>query len=1166
MKPSTVRVSILAVLALALVSACWAAAPPRARLISQVGVVKTQRGGKGPWLTVVRDAHRNLYVSDHLITGDDSRASIRIDGARVDLGPRTHVVIPPASPKNAPGGMSRLKVIVGKIWTWIVGAPRVEIVTAGAVASAEGTRFALEVEEGGFTTLTVFEGMVRFHNPLGQVVVGASEQSNAAPDMAPTRPMRADPSGALQWEASLDSVRLDLEVRFLPGRSRQALAAELSQTPVPTQDATVDAWLRLGDLRHDLGELSLAEEAYRAAASLAPTNGGVGLRLGACLLAQGRGAEALSVFEPLAQSPEYAAGAYAGIAAAHLAAGTPRSLLEARLAADAARKAGPGDPLVHAVGGLVALRAGNARQADEALTEAIRLAPELYQAHAYMSALQLSQAALEQALISARTAVQIAPESPLAQQSLALAEFYGGDLSSASTAAEASLALNPDSAGAHLVAADIAAASGELETAFDEAQTALSLDPQMAPAWCTLGMLSLAGNDLKVAAKAFARAAELSPTLVSAQNGLGMTYARQGRMAQAVSMQKAAVSLDPGSAGALNNLGAVCLATGELDDAVNAFQRASELQPSWSTPRANLAIAYLDLNRFSEALSEAETALRMGERSARTYTTAARVYLEQDRTNKAWAALRKAVELDGNYALAHLQLAEVYNRLGRSRDALKEQREGLRLQPSAILETREYSRTELRLEAGSFAGNLKTDGRGDEGQNAYYLNVSHEDDDWDRARSDWKRTDVLGIAGRQDAPGRTQAFVVTATAEERELPGALVGGAPEDVDFSSEFDGFSADYLLTRPAGSRGRLTFRLGYNKTQLEDRNPDSLNPDPKPMRRLDTRYTALAAEARFDTQTSRNARLSAGVTASDEERRLTGLITSQAGGALNHTPFDNRVGTDGGTAYLEHEWTFADRTQLMLGGRMVARAGMNPVWRPKGRFVKPLGSSGTLVLLTRPVFRDDISALAPVDPWALRDWMSPLDLGTGGFSQSYELQYQLTPPDGSLLRAGVYFRDMENVVVNLSDPAWSPQEARAALASSTSRGAELEWEKWLGSNLSGGVWLRYTDSENDDAAGVDVPYQPELTGLLRLDYMDRKGYRIGANWVYIGERYADIANRTKLDSYDYVNLRVARQFNLHTDVFVAVENLLDSDRAYWLNYPCRGRDVRAGVEYRF
>ncbi|NSW56487.1 MAG: TonB-dependent receptor [Armatimonadetes bacterium] len=1163
MKSSVLRTSILSLVALGLLSACWSAPIPRAQITSHTGTVKTQRAGRGPWLVVRTAAHKRLYAGDHLITGETAKVRLLIDGARLELGPRTHVIIPPPPAQGKP---SQLRLLWGKVWSWIVSRPNVEIVTAGAIASAEGTQFALEAAESGFTTLTVYEGLVRFHNELGQVVVGANEQSTAAPGQAPTRPMRVDPSGALQWEASMETIHLDLEMRFLPGLTREQLMTEISAMQPPDETSEASAWLKFGDLNHDLGEYTVAEEAYRAALKADPGNPEAELRLGACLLGQNRSAEALQVFEKWTKSPQYGATALAGAAAAYLIEGAPSSLAQARASVAAACVKAPGDPLVQTVRGVVALRSGDLEEANLGLSEAVRIAPDLYQAHAYRSSLLLLSARPEEALASARIAVQLAPGSALAQQSLATAQFYAGDLAGAKAAAEAALEIDPDSAAAQLVLADTAAASGDLDAAYVAAQAAVALDPQDARAWSTLGMLSLARNDLKVAKKAYTRAAELSATLAGPQAGLGMVYARQGKLARAIALQKASIALDPGSAGAHNNLGAVYLATGNLDEAVSEFRQASTLQPTWGMPHANLAIAYLDLNRFAEALREAETAVQLGERSARAYTTLARVYLEQDRTNKAWAALRKAVELDSDYALAHLQLAEVYNRLERPRDALKEQREGLRLQPSAILETREYSRTELRLEAGSFAGNLKTDGRGDEGQNAYYLNVAHEDDDWDRRRSDWERTDILGIAGRQDAPERTQALIIAAQSEDRDRPGAeLRGGVPEDADFNSKFDAFAVDYLATRPISECARMTLRLGYSDAQLEDKNPDSLLGDPKSLRRLDTRYTALAAEARFDAMPSRHTRLAAGVSVSDEQRRLSGLITSRTNGARSYTPFANREDTDGGTAYLEHEWLFDNNTRLMVGGRMVARDGMDPVWRPKAQFVKPMGSSGTLVLLTHPIFRDDISALAPVDHWALRE-MSPLDLATGGFSQSYELQYQLTPVDGSLVRAGIYYRDAENLIVDLADPAWAAGEASTVLASGTTRGAEIEWEKWIGRNLSAGIWARYTDSENDAAGGLEIPYQPEIAGIVRLDYIDENGYRIGANWTYIGKRYADLANTVELDSFDFVNLRVARQLDLHTDLFVHVENLLDSDRAFWLNYPARGRDVRAGIEYRF
>jgi outer membrane receptor protein involved in Fe transport len=172
---------------------------------------------------------------------------------------------------------------------------------------------------------------------------------------------------------------------------------------------------------------------------------------------------------------------------------------------------------------------------------------------------------------------------------------------------------------------------------------------------------------------------------------------------------------------------------------------------------------------------------------------------------------------------------------------------------------------------------------------------------------------------------------------------------------------------------------------------------------------------------------------------------------------------------------------------------------------------------------------------------------------------------PADGSLLRLTAFQRDLRNYLADLADPSWAAGIVRGAISSGALTGAQLEWEKWLGANLSAGVWVRYTDSENDDT-GLEIPYEPEITGAFSLNYLDSRGWRIGADWSYIGSRYADLANATKLGSFNTLNLRAARQLSLQTDVFITVENLLDEEDGIWQGYPSRGRNVKAGVEYRF
>jgi outer membrane receptor protein involved in Fe transport len=224
------------------------------------------------------------------------------------------------------------------------------------------------------------------------------------------------------------------------------------------------------------------------------------------------------------------------------------------------------------------------------------------------------------------------------------------------------------------------------------------------------------------------------------------------------------------------------------------------------------------------------------------------------------------------------------------------------------------------------------------------------------------------------------------------------------------------------------------------------------------------------------------------------------------------------------------------------------------------------GTLVLLTRPVLRDDVSELAPVNDWASQPWLSPLDLATGGYSQSWEAVYELTPDDGSVLRGSAFYRSLENLIVDVEDPALSPGRAGLLVASGELRGGEIEWERWLGRNLSAGVFVRYAESENEDAGGNELPLHPEWSGRLRLDYIDRNGTRIGVVWMHVGERLADAAGTTELEAFDVVDVRMRRQLDLHTDLFVTIENVLDEDYQFWPGYPGRGARVRGGVEHRF
>lgn len=935
-------------------TAAWSAdAVARAQLVKVVGTVKVQRGGTGPAVTVSAPEHRMLYPGDRVQTMQRASCVILIDDTRVSLGPATVVAIPNGREAPPTARARRVWTVIGRVFIWLIGGRHIEIGSQAAVAAAQGTRFVLEVAEDGTTVITVLEGAVSFYNDQGEVTVAEGQQSTARPGQAPTRPMRVDPSGYIQYEAGVDTLWLDWEHRYQPGRSAEDLRGQLQSLGAPETLDAAGAVAR-GRLLHDLGDAAGAEVAFGTALALDPGNPEATLGLGLALLAQGRVTEAVATLQEAVRLAPGNALAAVALAAAQASSGAEGAAARARATLATVRDGGaPAATLT----GILAMREGDVAAARAALERAVAADSSAYQARAQLAMVALAEGNLAAAAAEAEQAVRLAPTSALAWTSRAAVAFFAEEQEEAAAAARAALTINPESASAHLVLSDIAVAAGDLDAGMGHAQLAVTLDPGCAPAWSALGMIYLARNDLKAAEKAFARALALSPQMISARTGMGLTYQRQGRLAQAVAAQKAAVALDTSSAAVHNNLGAALLAQGHLEEAVAQFEAALERQPGFSLAYANLALARLDQNRFAEAQAAAQRAIELGENSARTWTTAARVYSEQGRDEMAAIALRQAIELDESYALAHLQLAEVYLRQDRARDALRHQISGITEQPSGIAESRAYARTEITLRGGSFSGALRTDGRFGGGNGAYFLSGAWESEDWGRPHTDRDSGALLGIVGRQVGTDRTEALLLSWQTEDRDRPGRdLGGGVPEDPNYYSEFDAWQARYLTRQRSGSSAAITAGVGYTDTRARDTNPDALDPDPKPFRELRLEYTGPWVEARLD-RWGQHSRTTAGGAFSGETRRVAGTFGPPTG-----TVFDNSENRSGATLYLWHRQQIGPETEVMAGGRAGFRQASRPVLRPEAYVRRQLGDRSTLVLLARPVLRDDVSELSP------------------------------------------------------------------------------------------------------------------------------------------------------------------------------------------------------------
>ncbi|MGE5531045.1 MAG: TonB-dependent receptor domain-containing protein, partial [Bacteroidota bacterium] len=1136
----------------------------RARLLRLDGLVKIRSGNQG-WMKAVLPQHQSLAVHDEVQTCQRATATVSLDGARLDRAPLTHLIIPAEPPVRPGRARSRINLLTGKILIWIVGSRPIEIGTAGAIAAAKSTQFIVSADEAGRTVLTVVEGAVEFYNDLGSVTVAANQQSEAAPGRAPTRPARVDPSSYIEWEASLESLWLGFERMNDPGQTRESLSSRTREALQKAEAAPADpaAQEQAGDLLHDSGDFSGAAQHYDRVTSPSLN---LSLKQAYNLLQQGRSAEAERAFATLAEANPTAAAPLLGQATALAAQYDQAKLAQAQEALERACKLDPAGSEVPLVEGLIAIRKGQCEAALKALSAAAAAPNPDYRALAYLSGVQLAAQRPQEALASARKAVLLAPASALAHQSLGTAAFFCGSLTEAAAEANLALCLNPQSASAQLLRSDVAVAQGDLDAGLQAAEAAVELDPRLAPAHHAIGMISLAQNDLKRAEKSFTKALQLSPTLVSAQTGMGMTYARQGRLAQALEMQEGAAALDGSQAAVQNNIGLTYLQTGRLDQAIETFKQALRLQPEWAIVHGNLALAYLESNEYALAREEAETAVRLGGDSARVRTTLARVYLRQNRVNAAWAQLRRALDIDDNYALAHMHLAEVYTRLARPEDAIRERFRGLTLQPSVMVDNRDYARTEVEAAVGDPGSvTAHTMGRGDDGQNSYYIAAEHVDTDLDRPRTDDSHTVAVAIAGRQTSPDNTAVIYASGVDQDQDRPGpALAGGLPSDLDWTSSFRGAELQVLTRRAAGENGDLTWRFGYTRLRHTDQNPDLVDPAPRLLRTLQNTVSGPSVEFRLDNPLGRRDLLTLGAAYLEGKQELSGLLADPGQpGVL--TAFANEDTRNIGTGYAEFQRLLDSRTSLLVGARMVAADETEPVIRAKASLRRQVSQYGSLVLLTRPALADDVTSLSPVDRYSLRASVSNLDLAPGGYAQSYELQYELVPPAG-LLRVSLFQRDLRNLLIDLEDPRWSTGVAREVIGAATLRGAEVEFERELGDNLTVGAWARYTDSDADDLGGAEVPYQPRLQGQVRLDYLDAAGWQVGAALTHVGERYAHLGNSVELGSYSLLSMAIARQLDLHTFVFLNVQNALDRDYQFFRNYPGAGAEVSGGVRYRF
>jgi iron complex outermembrane recepter protein len=180
--------------------------------------------------------------------------------------------------------------------------------------------------------------------------------------------------------------------------------------------------------------------------------------------------------------------------------------------------------------------------------------------------------------------------------------------------------------------------------------------------------------------------------------------------------------------------------------------------------------------------------------------------------------------------------------------------------------------------------------------------------------------------------------------------------------------------------------------------------------------------------------------------------------------------------------------------------------------------------------------------------------------------------------------YWNDVKDLIVNVTLTSRLPDcpigttcRQRQNIDLARIRGVETELELRFGSMWRFLASYLYTDarvveaSQQPDLEGKRLAQVPTNTATGSIRFTHPAWFNLMVTGRFVGDQFEDDLNTLLLGSYFVVDLFLSRAFGKHTEVYVAVENLLD--RIYTTGRTSEGvisigepRMARAGLRLRF
>jgi tetratricopeptide (TPR) repeat protein len=243
--------------------------------------------------------------------------------------------------------------------------------------------------------------------------------------------------------------------------------------------------------------------------------------------------------------------------------------------------------------------------------EALRLEPNLSQAHNNLGTVLLTLGKLDEAQVEFQDALRGRPGNPGVQYNLGLLLQTMGRSEEAIAAINAALTVNPNQPGAHVALGNALQSLGRIDEAIVQYNEALRIEPRDAETHSNLGSALGMRGRMDEAVAQYLAALEINPRSARASTNLGLALLRLGRTDEALKRLRDAVSFDPGFVGAHYNLANALEQAGRPEEAVSEFAAAVKLQPNDAALHNEFGIALAETGRMPEAIAQFREALRL---------------------------------------------------------------------------------------------------------------------------------------------------------------------------------------------------------------------------------------------------------------------------------------------------------------------------------------------------------------------------------------------------------------------------------------------------------------------------------------------------------------------------------------------------------------------------